>query len=106
MTIDRMAMDQARRGAMRWHLLAALGVARPQGMYTEGLLPIIQSVYPDATHLEVRRELDYLAERELVRIAKDPMDRWMAGLTRHGVDLVDYTTACEPGITRPTITRV
>jgi hypothetical protein len=94
-----------RREAMRWHLLSAINLARPQGMYTGGLLPIIQSVYPDATDQEIRRELDYLEERDLVKIARDPLDRWMVEMTRWGVDIVEYTVDCDPGILRPRITQ-
>lgn len=94
-------LAKARREALRWHLLQIANVARPQGIYTEAMLPIIQSVYPDATHAEIRRELDYLGDRRLAQIAKDPLDRWFVELSRHGVDIVEYTVACEPGIARP-----
>lgn len=100
-----MQLAQVRRGAMRWHLLAAINLSRPQGMYTGGLVPIIQSVYADATEHEIRRELDYLEERELVKITRDPLDRWMVELTRHGIDVAEYTIDCEPGISRPRITQ-
>ena len=53
------AVLKARREAIRWHLLSAVDLSRPVGIYTEALLPIVQSVYPDATHQEIRRELDY-----------------------------------------------
>lgn len=99
------AILKARREAMRWHLLSATNVSRPVGIYTEALLPIIQSVYPDATHQEVRRELDYLEERELCKIHRDPMDRWFVDLTRCGIDYVEYTIDAQPGIARPTITQ-
>ena len=99
------AILKARREAMRWHLLSAINVSRPVGIYTEALLPIIQSVYPDATHQEVRRELDYLEERELCKIHRDPMDRWFVDLSRCGIDYVEYTIDAHPGIARPTITQ-
>lgn len=98
-------LQKIRREAIRWHLLAAINVSRPQGMYTGGLLPIIQSVYPDETEHELRRELNYLEERELVKIHRDPLDRWMVELTRWGVDVVEYTVACDPGVARPHITQ-
>jgi hypothetical protein len=41
------AVLKARREAIRWHLLAAVDLSRPVGIYTEALLPIVQSVYPD-----------------------------------------------------------
>lgn len=99
------AILKARREAMRWHLLSAINVSRPVGIYTEALLPIIQSVYLDATHQEVRRELDYLEERELCKIHRDPLDRWFVDLTRCGIDYVEYTIDAQPGIARPTITQ-
>ncbi|MDH0373707.1 phage head morphogenesis protein [Comamonas aquatica] len=73
-----MSLDYSkiRREAIRWHLLSAVNLSRPAGIYTEPLLEIVRAVYPDATHQEVRVNLDYLEEREMVRITKDPMDRW------------------------------
>ena len=94
-----------RREDIRWHLLQAINLSRPVGIYTEPLLVIVRSVYPDATHQEVRLNLDYLEEREMVRITKDPLDRWMVDLTRTGIDFVEYTIDAQPGIARPTITQ-
>ena len=96
---------RARREAIRWHLLSAVDVSRPVGIYTEALLSIIQSVYPDATHQEIRRNLDYLEEREMCKISKDPMDRWFVDLTRTGIEFVEYTIDAQPGIARPVITQ-
>lgn len=99
------AILKARREAIRWHLLSAINVSRPVGIYTEALLSIIHSVYPDATHQEVRRELDYLEERELCKIHRDPIDRWFVELNRCGIDYVEYTIDAQPGIARPTLTQ-
>ena len=103
MTID---MPKIRREDIRWHLLQAINLSRPVGIYTEPLLVIVRSVYPDATHQEVRVALDYLEEREMVRIAKDAMDRWMVDLTRTGIDFVEYNIDAQPGVARPKITQV
>ena len=99
------AILKARREAIRWHLLSAVDLSRPVGIYTEALLPIIQSVYLDATHQEIRRELDYLEEREMVRISRDPIDRWFVDLTRTGIEFVEYTIDAQPGVARPRITQ-
>ena len=98
-------LQKIRRESIRWHLLSAVNLSRPYGMYTEALLPIVQSVYHDATHHEIRRELDYLEEREMVHINKDPLDRWMVDLTRTGIEFVEYTIDAQPGISRPAITQ-
>lgn len=98
-----MSIDPARirREDIRWYLLVAANVSRPQGSYVEQLLAIVRAVYTDATERELRIELDYLEERELVKIERDGMDRWYVQLSRHGIDLVEYTTPVQPGISRP-----
>lgn len=95
------SMARVRREQIRWFLLQALNVARPVGAMDAMLLAIVQATYADATLQEIKRELDYLEERELVKIERGPTDRWHCDLTRHGVDLVEYTTPVEPGIARP-----
>lgn len=98
-------MLRARREAIRWHLLDLANVSRPNGINTAAMLSVVKSVYPDATHQEVRRELDYLEAREMVVIAKDPLDNWFVDLTRTGIDFAEYTIAAQPGVARPQITQ-
>lgn len=102
---DQMNMEKVRREALRWHLLQIANVSRPQGINTAAMLPIIHTVYANASERELRLQLDYLEERELVKISKDPLDNWTVELTRYGVDIVEYTIDCEPGISRPRIHR-
>ncbi len=92
---------KVRRESMRWNILLILNNARPVGAYEELVLATLQSIYPDATALELRRELDYLADRELVALNKEPSGRWFAELNRHGTDVAEYTVECDPGIARP-----
>jgi len=96
-----MSMDKNRTGAIRWMLLLALNRARPYGAGELLLLTTVQGEFPDASALEVRRELEYLAMRRLVEIRKDPSGPWHMDLTRYGVDIAEYTIDCEPGIARP-----
>ncbi len=98
MNID---MEKQRREQLRWILLLALNHARPYGLQEAVLLGTAQGVYPDATALEVRRELDYLENRRLVDIQRAPSGPWHGELTRYGVDIAEYTIQCEPGIARP-----
>ncbi|MDA8257954.1 MAG: hypothetical protein M0Z99_20405 [Betaproteobacteria bacterium] len=93
--------NKIRRETMRWNILLALNNARPIGAYEELVLATMQGMFPDASALEVRRELDYLADRELVELRKEPGGRWFADLTRYGVDVAEYTVDCDPGIGRP-----
>jgi hypothetical protein len=92
---------KARREHLRWLILLTLNNARPIGAYEGPILSVAQSEYPDATPLELRRELDYLHDRKLVEIARKPDGRWFAELTRYGVDVAEYTVDCAPGIARP-----
>lgn len=94
-------MAKVRRESIRWFLITALNVSRPAGAGTQILLAVVQSAYRDATEQEVRRELDYLEERKLVTIEKDPLNRWTCDLTRHGIDVAEYTIDCGAGIARP-----
>jgi hypothetical protein len=96
-------LDQAkvRREALRWNLISTLNKARPYTTHEQFLLEVMRSIYPDATPLEIRRELDYLADRRLVELNKQPSGTWFADLTRYGVDIAEYTIACEAGIARP-----
>jgi hypothetical protein len=98
-----MSIDQAkvRRETMRWYLILALYNARPEELAEQVIQSTIAGLYPDATPIEVRRELDYLADRKLVSIRKTPHGQWWGSLTRYGTDIAEYTIDCEPGIARP-----
>jgi hypothetical protein len=98
-----MSIDQAkiRREGMRWAIILTLNNARPVGAYEELILMTVQAMWPDATALEVRRELDYLGERNLIHLKKEPCGRWFSDLTHYGVDIAEYTIDCHPGIARP-----
>ncbi len=96
-----MDMAKARRELMRWTIILTLNNARPIGAAEELILTVVQAVNVDATALEIRRELDYLDERELVKVTRTPDGHWSAELSRHGIDLAEYTVACDPGIARP-----
>ncbi|WP_217994845.1 hypothetical protein [Methylogaea oryzae] len=90
-----------RRESMRWYILLTLQNAQPIGAFEELILTTLQGIYTDATQHEVRVQLDYLHSRDLVDIERKPDGRWFAKLDRYGVDVVEYTVDCEPGIARP-----
>lgn len=94
-------MEKQRREQLRWILLLALNHARPYGAAEIVLVGTAQAVYPDATALEVRRELSYLEGRKLVEVERAPNGTWRAELERDGVDMVEYNIDCLPGIARP-----
>jgi hypothetical protein len=94
--------EKTRRESMRWIVLLTLHNASPIGAWEELILSTVQGMYPDATAHEVRRQLDYLSDRALVSLKKEPSGRWFADLTRDGTDVAEYTVECDPGIARPT----
>lgn len=98
MSVD---MAKVRREHLRWLIILTLNNARPVGSFEGPVLSVAQAEYPDATALELRRELDYLHDRLLIEVSKKPDGKWFAELTRLGVDLAEYTIDCEPGIARP-----
>ena len=93
--------DKARREGMRWHLINTLNKARPYTSSEVFLLDVMRGIYPDATALELRQQLEYLSDRRLIDLTKQPAGMWLADLTRLGVDLAEYTIDCQPGIARP-----
>ena len=94
-------MQKARTEGIRWQLINILNKARPHTTGEQFLIDVLRQLYPDITGVELRRELDYLADRRLVDITKQPIGLWFADLTRLGVDIAEYTIDCQPGIARP-----
>ncbi|WP_137972398.1 hypothetical protein [Pseudomonas sp. F(2018)] len=92
---------KARRETLRWFILLTLNTSRPVDPHEAVVLSTIQGVLPDLTQLELRREMDYLADRSLVTLKKEPSGVWICGLTHYGVDIAEYTVDCRPGIARP-----
>ena len=92
---------KARRESLRWYILLTLNTSRPVDPHEAVVLSTIQGVYRDVTAIELRRELDYLADRSLVTLDKKPGGSWICGLTHYGVDIAEYTIDCNPGIARP-----
>ena len=97
----RLQVARARRETMRWLLLVTMNVARPAPASVGMLLTVLRGEYPDATDLEIRRELDYLESRELISLHTDPLGHTTAKMERYGIDVHDYTVECDPGIARP-----
>lgn len=96
-----MDMEKARRESIRWHVLVAVHSGAPHPVAESLILSAIQSIPIECTALELRRQLDYLADRKLLDLKRHEGAPWSAELTRHGVDVVEYTVECDAGIARP-----
>lgn len=93
-------LEKSRRETTRWHILQVLDQARPIGANETLVLTVLRDLTSDITQVELRRELQYLADRQLIDIDKS-QGTWTAKIRRHGVDIVEYTVDVEPGIARP-----
>lgn len=93
-------LERSLREALRWRVLEVLDVARPHWLAEVVLLAGFAVGWPGVTKEVLRRELDYLELRQLLSLNRSEPD-WQAKLTREGVDIVEYTVDCEPGIARP-----
>ena len=92
---------KARRENLRWLILLALNSAQPVGTSEQVVLSAITPMLPDLTPLELRRNLDYGRARPGHDHSRDLQPQWFCKLDRYGIDVVEYTVACEPGIARP-----
>lgn len=92
---------RSRREGLRWNILKMLHLSAP---YTAGevqIIDVMRGIYRDVTQDELRKQLDYLFDRCLITLDKTPTGQWFADIGRFGIDLVEYTVECEPGIARP-----
>jgi hypothetical protein len=95
-----MDLSKARCEELRWLILLALNAARPVGTSEVIIRRAIDPVVPGVTDYEIRRELDYLAARKLIELERDRAV-WFSKINRNGIDVVEYTVSCDPGIARP-----
>lgn len=95
-------LEKARREYLRWLILLALDSAQPEGASEQLVHSAITPMMPNLTQLELRRSLDYLAERDLITVSgRNAQPQWFCKLDRYGIDVVEYTVPCEAGIARP-----
>lgn len=97
------ALAKARRETMRWLLLVALNTVRPDTLSPALLKSVLEGTISGVTEREVLVELDYLENRVLVKLHRNPLGQVSVDISRHGIDLVEYTSDCQPGIARPQI---
>jgi hypothetical protein len=99
------AFTRARREQLRWLILFVLEkVTQSIGAQDASLRYMIAGAegLEGLTILELRKELMYLYERELIHLDYgDHIMHWHAKLNRAGIDVAQYTSPCEPGIARP-----
>jgi hypothetical protein len=98
---DLESLEKAKRETVRWHILRVLDSGRPGAVSEMLITECLKAASLGVTMTELRRELDYLADRQLVTLHRDDTPVWSAKLTALGVNVVEYTVECKPGIARP-----
>lgn len=93
--------EKKRIEVLRWRILQTLDVGRPYPVPEDVIRATVSGEDMPATPKELRREMAYLEDRKLIIIAGKDTAWWVAELTHHGVDVVEYTVECLPGIARP-----
>ena len=94
-------LEQYKREDARWHILRTIDAGRPNSVSEPLIGRVLHDIGYKMTPQELRRELDYLRDRKLITLQGEDSPTWLCDLTRYGVDIVEYTIQCEPGIARP-----
>lgn len=99
--MNQIDLERAQREEARWRILRVLDIGRPHGLAETVIWRTLNDIELPITPQGVRRELNYLRGRGLVTITGEDAETLIAALTREGIDVVEYTVACQPGIARP-----
>jgi hypothetical protein len=99
--MNQIDLERAQREEARWRILRVLDIGRPRGLAETVIWRTLNDIELPITPHGVRRELHYLRDRGLVTIAGEDAETLIAGLTREGIDVVEYAVACQSGIARP-----
>ena len=97
------SFEQARREEIRWRILRTLDAGRPLPVSETLLFRVLFDVSLALTPQELRRELDYLSKSKLVTLIQNSNsgDPWLVELTEQGIECVEYSIPCPPGVARP-----
>lgn len=94
-------LGKAYREEIRWRILRALDAGRPLSVSETVIFRALSDASLSITPAALRRELDYLRDKDLIELSDEPDQVWAAALTGFGVDVVEYTVASPAGIARP-----
>jgi hypothetical protein len=94
-------IDQRQREEARWRILRVLDAGRPLGCSEDLVWRALNDVKLTLSVRDVRRELTYLRDLELVVIDAADDEAWRAALTAAGVDVVEYVAPAPAGVARP-----
>ncbi|MGH7915226.1 MAG: hypothetical protein ACREPW_11355 [Candidatus Binataceae bacterium] len=94
---------KTRRERTRWHILQMLQAARPVGINESCLRRILTHLDVKYSVAELRSEIDYFRERELIAIDERDADNWGLMLKSAGIMVAEWSVPPPAGINRPSI---
>lgn len=95
-------LEKSQCGVARWTVLRALDAGRPHPVNEDTLLRVLHDISIPYSMNQLRRDLDYLEGHKLVEVlGRRDSPLWMAKLSSHGIDVVEYNVPCDAGISRP-----
>ena len=94
-------LEKAQRDETRWRILRALDAGRPLAVAETVIFRALSDASLDISPATLRRELDYLRDKQLIELSGEDGPVWAAALTGDGVDVVEYTVEAPAGIVRP-----
>lgn len=93
--------DKNERETMRWRLLKVLAAGSPWPV-SEGLAQVaLEDAALRVSPAELRKQLQYLADKGLLVIHGKDGPVWQGQLTSAGTDVVEFAAVCPAGIRRP-----
>lgn len=79
---------------IHWYILQIIHACRPLPAGDALLRSTLRDVW-SGTHVQLRNELDYLHERQLVELHEFGAARWSVKLTDHGIAVLNNTAESE-----------
>ena len=94
-------IEKHRREETRWRVLKVLDAGRPWPVAEGLVMAALDDVELSLTVADLRKQIRYLADKQLVTVHGEQEPTWLLSLTAAGTDVVEYTAPVPPGIRRP-----
>ena len=86
---------------MRWDILEALNQIAPDWIREDVLSRALEKSHLLPPGANIRRELDYLEQKQFILIDKEAGAQWLLKLSATGIDYLEYSAPEIMGIDRP-----
>lgn len=99
--MTREALDAAKTRHLRWSILVVVERCRPEPVPASLIGAVLNEQALSTAARDLHRDLDYLRLHGLILLEERPTGVIVATMTAAGVNVVEYTIDCPPGIGRP-----